>query len=402
MKKKTLSLVLAMPLLFSCSTKSMNLMHNPIQSKELQKLAPDFVTATAYKAMKDLSPYFMETDKENYVLSPASYLLAAAGLISVSDGFDSASFGLSESANDDLETMLEAWNFEYDQKKNARYCSIKSGVLHQQVGPVYAFDDAKREEANSKHVSTMVSKPEKYDADAERFFKDKIGLTLKVPNEILSGVVTYGALTMKDYVGLSLRKGTGDFTTDSGTEIKASSYYFGSENEGISVRYHKGENYQAFGLSISYTSFMVVLPDEGVDVHQIDIGEAYKDFMEQGDYRYVYGYLPFFHTKTERENLLKAVNNKLTGKEVYFSKLLKDDVDNDLSLLKVIQSSDFEFTQYGVKGESITIMPTVGKAAPDFESSHPIQLYVDRPFLAVSLKDNFPLFVSLVNDPSMK
>ena len=67
-------------------------------------------------------------------------------------------------------------------------------------------------------------------------------------------------------------------------------------------------------------------------------------------------------------------------------------------LSSVLQTSDFEFNRYGVSGESITVMEFA--TSPEPEEHEVIELKVDRPFYAISLKDDFPLFVNKVNDPS--
>ena len=41
-----------------------------------------------------------------------------------------------------------------------------------------------------------------------------------------------------------------------------------------------------------------------------------------------------------------------------------------------------------------------GALAPDPDERPVIEVNVDRPFYAISLKDGFPLFVNKVNDPS--
>jgi hypothetical protein len=120
--------------------------------------------------------------------------------------------------------------------------------------------------------------------------------------------------------------------------------------------------------------------------------------MANKQYYDAVGYVPYFHLKTFKEDLTYAMKSKLTGQEVLFSKLLADDVHNNLTLSSILQTSDFEFNRYGVSGESITVMGNYGSPAP--EEHEVIELKVDRPFYAISLKDDFPLFVNKVNDPS--
>lgn len=127
------------------------------------------------------------------------------------------------------------------------------------------------------------------------------------------------------------------------------------------------------------------------------MSEAYKKYIDEGESKDAYGYIPFFHAKTEGEYITSALTNKLTGNETFYSKLLKDSVVNDLSISNVIQSSDFEFNKYGVSGESITAIVLGGSMAP--VETETIEINVNRSFYAISLKDDFPIFVSMVLDP---
>lgn len=378
---------------------TLNLMHTSIRNTNVQKLSDSIVSRTAYKAIKDLSSCFnASSDTENIVLSPSSYILATTALASVSDNFDNASFGLNSDAIADVGEFLNGWNFEYENAERGDYSYFKSAILHQQVGSRYAFDDKKREVFNKEHVSTMVSSSSACESDAQTFFRDEIGLELEIPNlDVGEGVVTYGALKIKDYVANGLSKKDCLFTDYTDKQVNVSSYSFGSEKLPKTLAYYKGKNYQSFEVKINYTSLLIVLPDEESDISNIDPAEAYKDYLDNKDDVSAYGYIPFFHVKTEGKDLTETFKNNLSGKETFCSKLLKDDVINDLDVSKVIQSSDFEFNEYGVTGESVTAIVTDGSAQPG--SGTPIELNVNRPFYAISLKDSFPLFVSKVINP---
>lgn len=405
--KKHLYIAMSMLILVSCYENVDysivgNLKHSGINNTTMQKLSSDIATRTSYKSIKDISSYFMDGSlNENFVLSPASYLLAVSGLASVTDGFDNSSYGLSEDAMDDVDQLLNSWNFEYDDKDNGDYCYFKSAILHQQVGDTYKFDEEKRDALNSKHISTLVSSPNMYRTEARNFFHNEIGMTLDIPKDAIvkDGIITYSALTMKDYVADGMVSDDDPFTTYNNKSITTSSYEFGLSPSKRYTPYYKGNNYQVFCVGINYTSMLIVLPDEGVDIHSIDVGEAYQSYQEHKEGIYAYGYVPYFHIKTENQNLTKSLSDKLTGNEIFYSELLEDDVLNDLSLSFVLQSSDFEFNKYGVSGESITTIGFDGSAAPS-ETPDPIPLYVNRPFYAISMKDSFPLFVSMVLDPS--
>lgn len=405
MKKKIAGLMLTtIELLSSCALDTFDvgdLMHLGIRSTKFQELSSDTVSRTAYKAIEDLSPYFMKSDlNSNYVLSPASYLLATAGLASVSDNFNNDAFGFSSDSLEDTKELLTAWNFEYRNSDRGDYCYFRSAVLHQQVGDTYVFDEEKRSECKTNHISTMVSSEKDYRKQAQNFFHNEIGLTIDVPDaKNKNGVNTYGGLVMKDYVANGLRNSKNSFTTYENKNIDVDSYAFGSTNFPTYVKYYKASNYQVFKLGINDTSLLIVLPDEGVNLNTIDVSEAYQNYIKEADYVPSRGYVPFYHIRTESEDLTSALSNKLTGEEVFYSKLLKEDVKNDLALSVVLQSSDFEFNKYGVSGQSITVEAMAGSAAPG-ERPTPIELYINRPFYAISLKDNFPVFVSAVYDPS--
>lgn len=70
----------------------LNLVHEGIQNNEMQSLDSSIVSSTASKTLNAMAKYLKGVDS-NYVLSPASYLLAVSGLVSVSDGFDNSKFG---------------------------------------------------------------------------------------------------------------------------------------------------------------------------------------------------------------------------------------------------------------------------------------------------------------------
>lgn len=399
MKRRIFCFLVIIPMLASCKTDAnVNLLHTPIQNTKSQYLSKDIVSRTAYKAIEDLAPYFMNsTASKNYVLSPSSYLLAVAGLASATDNFNNSSFGLENNALLDAETLLNGWNFGYKNDDSARY--FRSAILHQQIGEGYAFDDEKRETFNQQHISTMVSDIDNYAFDAQYFFKEKIGLTLDIPSGSFpgsSGIITYGDLKMKDTITNGLHSEDNQFTNASGQTTTVSTYSFGSMEWPKTLTYYKGDNYQAFKVGISYTDLLIVLPDENIDVSTINVAEAYQNYTDNRKSAPAYGYIPYFHARTGGESLTESLTKKLSGEEAFYSKLLKDDVVNDLEVVSVMQSSDFKFDKYGVSGESIT-QTVIGAAGP--MDGTPIELNVNRPFYAISLKDNFPLFVSKVVNP---
>ena len=394
MKNRVVILAFLPVLLSACTNVkgSGDFVYPKLKKKEIGSVESSLVERTASLAIQDVEGY-LATSEENAVVSPASYLLATAGLSAVSDSFPNQSFGLLENSGADLKALLGNWNFEYHKKEEyeERYCSFQSAVVHQQVGETYRFDQKKREKAVEDYVSTIVSKQNEYHADAEKLFHEEMGFKIPVPDPELTedGVITYGAFKMKDYVPNGL--GTAD-RLFLGKNV--SSHTFGSIYHPSVLAYFKGENYQVFLKGIANTSLLIILPDEGIDLGSIIPSAAYSAFMAGKRSVDAMGYIPYFHTHTEMADLTEKVTAKMTGHEVFYSKLLADDVYNDLTLSAVLQSSDFEFNKYGVAGESITMEVAAGESMP--EEHEVIHLEVNRPFYAISIKDWFPLFVNKV------
>ena len=60
---------------------------------------------------EQLDNYLKDENNEDYVIPPASFLLAVSGLSAVSDNFSNDEFGLVD-AEQDVKDLLTAWNFE--------------------------------------------------------------------------------------------------------------------------------------------------------------------------------------------------------------------------------------------------------------------------------------------------
>lgn len=368
--------------------------------QSLMSLDTSIVERTATKTLQSLDSFLKDNSGSNYVISPASYLLAVSALAGVSDNFTLDNFGLID-AMADCKKLLESWNFLYEKENEYGtydYCRFDSGVLFQQVGPTYQFDLEKQKAIADQYIATSVASMNNCHEQARAYYRDKISLNIPTPNLRLTrdAVIAYGAVKMKDYVANGLLSGMKDFYAN-GTKNPVNSYIFAYGQQPVGVQYYASENYQTFNLKVNHTRLLVVLPNEGVSLESISISEAYESWRTNSKSICAYGYVPYFHISNDSIDISSALANKLNGKEVFYSKLLKDNVINDLKLDCVLQSSDFEFNKFGVSGESITAISTVGQVAYQGES---IELNVNRPFYAISLKDNFPLFVNKVINPN--
>ena len=291
------------------------------QSKSLMKLDEDVVSRTASNSVEKLAPYIESDKNEDFVLSPATYTLAIAGLSAVSDNFNNDAFGLINPEND-VKTLLEAWNFK--TKNGSDYANFKSAILHQQVGPTYAFNKEKQKEVSKGYISTMVSTLDNYQSDATKFFKMKMDLNLKVPDLNLTqdGTVTYGVLKMQDYIVNGLDHEKKPYYLN-GVESQKDSFVFATKGHPEAFPYYKGSNYEVFKVRISFTHLLIVLPNVGASLSDVNVSEAYTNFISENKYRAAYGYIPFFHNKVEGQNLVKTLDGVVSLNEVYMSKLLK-------------------------------------------------------------------------------
>lgn len=359
----------------------------------------NLVKRVATKSLSNLDFYFQDPSNKNFVLSPASFLLAASGFATVSDGFDLDAFGLVD-AEEDTKALLDNWNRHWESDGKVT-CKIDSGILHQQVGPTYQFDKTKVAEIEDSYIGTAAAPLSGYISQAEDYFREKVDLTIPVPDLHLQGdgVITYGAISLVDCAETPFRKAQNDFKID-GNTVSVETGLFGenAQGKGMSTRYYEGDAYETFTLSIGVTSLLVVLPKEGVSLESIPLTEAYTNGISyQAKSKDVYGYIPFFRLQTFDFNVMQALANHLTGQEKLYSKIVVDSLKDHVNLeLRAKQSSEFCFNEYGVSGQSITAMGGSSAMPPKVL---PTELNVDRPFYAISLKDNFPLFVNKVNDP---
>lgn len=410
--KRSIFCLLLLPLLLACSTPNNSVplvssstidnggagqkfvYQNP-KSDAIMSLSAETASTLGFKSLESLSG-LLQGKRKNFVLSPASYALALAGFAGVSDRFDNASFGLGEDALQTMKDLLIAWNFdahskkEYGYETDERHSQFQAMVVHQQAGETYAFDEAKRQQLSSDFVATIVSSLKDYHSDAASFFQEELGFNIPVPDPKLTtdGVLTYGAFKMKDCVPGGLSEAKKPFL---GRQVDAT--YFGSDYVPEFLPVYEGKNYVAFRFDISCSHLVIVLPNEGVSIDSVNPATAYQEFKDGASSVATKGYIPYFHIQTLEEDLTSTVANKLTGQEVFYSKLLREDVKNDLQLCAVLQSNDYEFSKDGICGESITVMATCGSAM--FEGTV-MNLEVNRPFYAFSEKDGFPLFAAKV------
>ena len=382
-----------------------NFVFAPKNDRMIPTLDNGLVKRTGLKSLEKLIPFFQDTRNENFVLSPASHLLCASSLMAVSSGFDLDAFGLVD-AGDDTKALLEQWNCSYSTTNQRtgdvyEWTRFDSAVLHQQVGGTFAFDPAKCQAISDKYIATSAANHANYVEQATKYFEQAINLSIPIPTVPMygDGVLTYAALKMKDLAMSSYRTEKRNFHTKNGiTEVDFAA--FGKADAGAGIRYFDGENYIAFTYRNDATELMIVLPDEGVSLESVPLNEAYTEIVNlRGTNKSAYGYIPYFHLGSGSIDLTPSFTNFMNGNELLWSGLLANGgLTANLLDFYVLQSSDFEFCDKGIFGETVTVAGGSSGAMP---SNAKLFIDVNRPFYALCLQDNFPLFVNKVNDPGL-
>lgn len=307
---------------------------------------------------------------------------------------------VADDVNNDLNSLLNAWNYDYKNEHSGYASYFKSAVLHQQIGTKYPFDNSKREAVSQNHISTIVSSSNSYNNDAKSFFKENIGLEIDIPPLPGSQIITYAGIKIKDDAVIGMTTARHRFHVSETETVNVDCYDFSNTYEYLNTKYYKGETYEAFTINLYETSLLIILPNSGVNISSINVSEAYQSFLLNNTRDILTGYVPYFHIKNEEVDLTDSLTRKFTGKESFYSKLLSDDVKNDLKVSAVLQSSDFEFNEKGISGESVTEIGMDGSSEGG-GTPQAREIYVNRPFYAISLKDDFPVFVSRVDNPSI-
>ena len=356
-----------------------------------------FLTGPAAKTLKDFDRLFQMESNQNFVVSPASYLLGVGGVIAVSDGYNLDEFGLTN-PQEEIKQLLTTTNGAWTNKENV-YAQIDSGIFHQQVGSAFPFLDEKRQEVADMYIGTGVANLGNYLQQATDYFKEAVGLTIPIPDPKLrnSGIVTYGGLKIVDKSGFTPEMH--DFYVN-GKKTSVNCGLLASAKTGWSSKYYENDKYLVFNVPVNCSSLLIVLPHEGVPLESIKPSEAYENYVDPSNKNsfYYYGYLPFFHNQTFDLDLTSQVKSHMTGNELLYSKLLANGIPSSSLELIMLQSSDFTFDETGIKGESIMVH---GGSSSGGSSRNPREINVDRPFYAINLIEDFPLFVNKVTKPEL-
>ncbi len=343
-----------------------------------------------------LAPYLNE-EEGNQVVSPASLAIAVGAQLAVSSDIEefASNMGYTASAvKEELVALLDGLNWSDEEHDSLSY--LKSLAVIQQVGDKYKIDKTKIKDFDDVNIMFAKSSYEDAHQDLQTIYEELIGLTIDVPaypEYLTNAIVLAGALVLKDSFSQELTSFTSTFYLNDNETVECEfssldGYYY----------YYKGENYAALLRNIRKTKLLFILPDEGYELTDIDLTDVYQDFYENRDYYFVQGKIPFFSVESSFD-ITDSLLEQITGNPILCDKILADDVERELSVLSASQNSKFEFDRTGVKGESVTVIVGSESAMPDTED--PITFDCDRPFYALSIYDDFPLFAMKIENPTL-
>ena len=361
----------------------------------LSSVDDSFVNKTAKKTLQSLDNLFKDSNKENYVISPASYLLGTAGLAAVSDGINAEAYGLTDPLNE-TKMLLEKWNCV--SKEDGKIVSkIDSGILHQQVGSKFELNDEKRTSVEDEYIATSAAYPDNYRQQAQEYFANSVKLNMSVPDlEITRDcIVSYSSLKFADDAELGKTKEC-RFTVGRDLILVDACVYGDSSEHTYLTEICETAKYTAFKRHIRNSSILFVLPKGNVSLEEITISEVYEEFMSNKTECMAYGYIPYFHTSNIGMDVGSIIKKSFTGSEKLYSKILEDNVNGDSLNSKMVQNSEYGFENDGQFNElDSSYNPGVDGG------SEAVCLNVDRSFYAICLKDDFPMFVSKVTNPKL-
>ncbi len=368
------------------------------KSATLNSLSSEFVQNTAVGALHAFDELY-KVQKKNYVISPASYLLGAAGLCAVSDGINPHNYCLTDPLNE-TKMLLENWNCfskvtNPDTGKEEVVSKIDSGILHQQVGFKYKFNDQKRNSVEDEYIATSITGLSNYRSQAQNYFQDYVKLDMSLPELGLEEncVVSYSMLKFTDNANLGPTE-TRYFTNGTDTITVQVCVYGDSAEHSYHTEVYENAKYVAFKRQIRNSSLLFIVPKDNVSLDEIRVSEAYAEFMTNKVDRLAYGFIPYFQTSNIGMDVSDAIKESFTGSERLYSKLLEDNVSGNSIDLKMIQNASYSFEDDGLfDANSSDYNPG------ENGGTNAICLNVDKPFYAICLKDDFPLFVNKIVDP---
>ncbi|MBQ7797166.1 MAG: serpin family protein [Lachnospiraceae bacterium] len=186
------------------------------------------------------------------------------------------------------------------------------------------------------------------------------------------------------------------FTCEDGTKVTCDFMNMIQSSSG----FRRGENFTASTLSLKNGSMVFVLPDEGVDVHELvnDAETLAAAIGDGGDSLFgkVTWKVPKFSYGSDMElaDMLKTLGMEQAFAESADFSGIAD--DSPLFISNVKQNAHIGIDENGVEGAAFTEIMYAGAALPKDEA----EMILDRPFLYVVKNNGQIVFMGICENPS--
>lgn len=340
----------------------------------------DYPTKTL-SLMKDVLP-----GNENSIVSPICYSLCmlAKGFASENNSVFLNDLGVSDFT--DFKKIVEALNWQSSdgESEDSKIRSVMIDAIVSSLPNIY-FDSSAEKELNDNYISTIKTNKGDFSSDIQEYVSKVLDTQISLPN-------------LEDLEDDSTSSVAGLYVKDSIDDLNTTKNTFNGKSKTIKTdgnkfqdisSYYKGSNYQVFRYNVNFTNMVIILPDEEVELSSINYLDAYNAYLDNCDRYSLNGWLPYF--ELEETLPLNTVSMKLSDDLSPYTYLVKGDFHQPNSCL---QKNKFSFNKHGIEGTSITIEYCDGSAYVKKEA----EVNVTRPFYAISLYDNLPLFAMSVCD----
>lgn len=231
------------------------------------------------------------------------------------------------------------------------------------------------------------------------FIKNVAGMEVEISPETfahyVNGAFAFNNLKIKDSFSSSRTTFKSSFR---GRNVEAKDTDFISTSNSGKFINNENEKVYIFDMKINKTSLRIILPYEGVDINSINLNRldlTLKDVEEvplEID-------IPLFELETKFEDYSYLLNKyDINFKSKPFDKTIKT-VTGDSTYFSgessfiSYQMGKFKLDENGIEGEATSISGEGNKGTNEIGQ---LYLNVDRPFYAISMYQDLPLFVNKV------
>ncbi|MBO5282601.1 MAG: serpin family protein [Lachnospiraceae bacterium] len=374
----------------------------------------DRENGSSYGALQQFSYELMLENMEvsNLVLSPVSAYLALGMIGMGADGETGQEF--MEVMGSNMPAVSEILMSRYSQEQEGLELTIaNSAWVDQQLTPKQQWlsdmqeifrGESYRGELSSEAVMKQINS---WCSEKTR------GLVPVMLNEPLSADTRLALLNAIYFKGDwqnpfdAIDTAERPFTREDGTEVQVETmckseaqlqYIHSDLGEGVVLPYLGGD-----------FAYVAILPPEGTQVRELYrqlTPEALAELLESENRELCDLRLPKYEISFDRKlnSSLAAMGleQAFDGETADFSKLGDTEQNGTLYISLVQQKAVFRVDEEGTEAAAVTVV--IANEAAALEIPEPRRLYFDRPFvyMILDLENQVPLFVGILDDPSLK